>query len=144
MIAVDCGADPGRRFEDLANIIRKARIDFGIEIQLDLSKLHGDPQTRRAEAGFAVGTILYPANDSDRAGQGRIIYIKPSLSVMGNESEDLLEYGRAHPTFPHEATADQFFNEAQFEAYRQLGYQIVKDGFSKFGSGWLRTGSATA
>jgi len=143
IFVVDCGADPSRRFEDLANIIRKARIDFGIQIQLDLSKLHGDPQTRRAEAAFAVGTIIYPDKDRDPGGQGRIIFIKPTLSAAGNESEDLLEYARAHPTFPHETTADQFFNEAQFEAYRELGYQIMKDGFSKLGSGWFKSGSPT-
>ena len=26
-----------------------------------------------------------------------------------------------HPTFPHETTANQFFNESQFESYRHLG-----------------------
>ena len=29
-----------------------------------------------------------------------------------------------NPSFPHQSTAEQFFTEAQFEAYRALGYQI--------------------
>ncbi|MEK8018164.1 MAG: hypothetical protein VSS75_014920, partial [Candidatus Parabeggiatoa sp.] len=30
-------------------------------------------------------------------------------------------YRRQNPSFPDETTADQFFNEAQFESYRKLG-----------------------
>ena len=33
-------------------------------------------------------------------------------------------YKKANATFPDETTADQFFDEAQFEAYRELGYQL--------------------
>ena len=29
-----------------------------------------------------------------------------------------------NPTFPHQSTADQFFDEGQFEAYRSLGQHI--------------------
>ena len=34
------------------------------------------------------------------------------------------EYRTANPSFPHESTADQMFNEGQFEAYRSLGQHI--------------------
>ena len=30
-----------------------------------------------------------------------------------------------NPAFPHESTGDQFFSEAQFEAYRSLGHKIA-------------------
>ena len=36
-------------------------------------------------------------------------------------------YKGAHPDFPDETTVDQFFNEEQFEAYRELGYRIADD-----------------
>jgi len=35
-------------------------------------------------------------------------------------------YKGQHPDFPDESTADQFFDEEQFEAYRELGYEITK------------------
>ena len=35
-----------------------------------------------------------------------------------------LGYKLAHEKFPDETTADQFFNEARFEACRELGYHI--------------------
>jgi predicted acylesterase/phospholipase RssA len=127
IIAVDNGADPERKFEDLAGLIRKARIDFGIEIALDFRPLHGDLNTKKAERGYAIGTIVYPP--SQRNGpieKGRFIYIKPTLSQDQSESEDLLEYARNHPSFPQETTADQFFDEAQFESYRKLGCHIAE------------------
>ena len=30
-----------------------------------------------------------------------------------------------HKDFPHETTADQFFDESQFESYRHLGYEVA-------------------
>ncbi len=38
--------------------------------------------------------------------------------------KDLLGYKKAHPAFPDESTADQFFDEKQFEAYRVLGFHL--------------------
>jgi hypothetical protein len=56
--------------------------------------------------------------------RGRIFYLKPSL--RRGLSSDLIGYCAAHPAFPHEPTADQFFDEAQFEAYRELGYRTAE------------------
>jgi hypothetical protein len=33
-------------------------------------------------------------------------------------------YAGRHPDFPHETTADQWFDENQFESYRRLGFTI--------------------
>jgi hypothetical protein len=40
--------------------------------------------------------------------------------------EDIYGYKSGHSNFPDQTTADQFFDEAQFEAYRELGYQLTK------------------
>ena len=32
-----------------------------------------------------------------------------------------------NPTFPHQSTADQWFDELQFESYRALGEHIGRD-----------------
>lgn len=50
-------------------------------------------------------------------------------SLTGNERDYLQDYRRQSPTFPHETKADQFFSEAQFEAYRALGEHIGDDLF---------------
>lgn len=71
-------------------------------------------------------------NVVNRQGQrtARILLLKPRL--IAGVPVDVLNYANAHPTFPNESTANQFFDEAQFESYRQLGLQI---GQTLFGSG---------
>ena len=50
--------------------------------------------------------------------------------MTGDEYEYVREYRAREPEFPHESTANQFFNEKQFEAYRALGYHIADELFS--------------
>lgn len=38
---------------------------------------------------------------------------------------DLFSYRRDHPEFPNQGTVDQFFDERQFDAYRELGYHTA-------------------
>jgi hypothetical protein len=42
-----------------------------------------------------------------------------------------LRYHSQHQSFPHETTADQWFDESQWESYRKLGEDI---GLKVFGS----------
>jgi hypothetical protein len=118
VVSVDAGCDPAYGFEDLANAIRKCWTDFGVRIEIDLANLKPRGKTRRSPSHFAVGCIHYP----DAPEPGVLIYIKASLS--GDEASDVKEYAGRHPHFPHESTGDQFFNENQFESYRELGRHI--------------------
>lgn len=124
VLAVDAGADPKRTFADLAESIRKCRIDMGVEITLPLTALaakEGDAQMRSA-AGFAQGTIQY----GDGLPDGKIVLIKPSLCVGDGEPVDVLNYAQQNPPFPQQTTGDQFFGESQFESYRRLGLHITE------------------
>jgi hypothetical protein len=40
---------------------------------------------------------------------------------------DVLRYAAQHDSYPNESTADQFFGERQFEAYREAGYAACRD-----------------
>ena len=51
-----------------------------------------------------------------------ILFLKPS--IMGDEPLDVLNYRQQHTGFPQESTIDQFFDEAQWECYRQLGQHV--------------------
>ena len=64
--------------------------------------------------GMAVGTLHYPDGTT-----GRAIYVKPSYLPLIPAA--VRAYGAAHPEFPHESTAEQWFTESQFESYRALG-----------------------
>ena len=120
IIVGDAEADKDMKFEAISYIIRLARIDFGIEIKIDTSDIKPDPATGFSRAHCAVGRIEYPEGDF-----GYLLYCKASLT--GDEPEHLHEYKVKHPNFPHQTTADQWFDEQQFEAYRELGYHIGKE-----------------
>jgi hypothetical protein len=60
---------------------------------------------------------------------GTLLYIKPA--VVGTENADVLNYRKAHPDYPHQSTADQWFDEAQFESYRALGYHITRSALAR-------------
>lgn len=121
VIAIDAEADPDLSFSGLMQLIRYARIDFGIDIDIDLSLLTKTTEGY-SRAHFAVGRIGYPGSKI-----GHLLYIKSSLT--GNERDYVMDYRRRNPGFPHETTADQFFDESQFEAYRALGEHIGDDLF---------------
>ena len=71
----------------------------------------------RVNRSWVVGEIYYP-----EGGTGVLVYVKPSLS--SSVPIDVMSYGIMNPAFPHESTADQFFDDAQFESYRRLGLHI--------------------
>lgn len=128
IIVSDAGQDGGHAFEDLGNLIRKCRIDFGIRIEIDLDALHLQEQTRRCRWHCAIGKVRYDDVDA-RAAVGTLVYIKPSLT--GDEPADVLHYAGSHPTFPHESTGNQFYSESQFESYRALGHHIAQAVFEQ-------------
>lgn len=112
IILSDAEEDQGARCEGLANAIRRCRIDFGTEILIDTTNA-----TKKKKFHVVRGEIKYPGDETP---SGTLIYIK--TVVTGDESPDIKEYHSQHPAFPNESTGDQFFDEAQFESYRQLGY----------------------
>jgi len=119
IVAGDAGADPNYIFDDLGEAIRKCYIDFGVEIEIDVKAIVPGKKTSRSELNYAVGKIHYErANDPTPT--GKLIYIKSSVSK--DLPTDLRHYKSECPDFPHQTTADQFFDEVQFESYRKLGY----------------------
>lgn len=128
IIASDATADPGFSMNDLANVIRKARIDLGVNITIKLKGVRPDPKTGLSQRCYAIGDILYPSTDPAGA-NGTLIYIKSAITKEA--AGDLLAYKNKNSSFPDQTTADQFFDEAQFESYRKLGEAIALDAFEK-------------
>jgi hypothetical protein len=165
IVVVDAEDDAEYTFEGIANLVRKARIDFGAEItflnQAELTdrvdesvrKYFGTlDQLRRGvwkkepvqdpnitdEQGKSIAKRLWLKPPDETAlslahaaladvkykdGEpGLLLYIKPTLT--GDEPTDVRRYHSEHPSFPQETTAEQFFDEAQWESYRRLGQHI--------------------
>ncbi|UTW61973.1 patatin-like phospholipase family protein [bacterium SCSIO 12741] len=128
IVVSDGGADPDYIFDDLTNAMEKIRVDFGLDIVFDENALENlipkehesgslDAKCEIADRGFARAAIHYPDGT-----KGVLIYLKTTM--IPDLPVDVLGYKMAHPEFPDESTGDQFFDEKQFEAYRELGYRI--------------------
>ena len=127
IIASDAEADPAIAFGSFTEALRHAYIDLGIDVDIDLSMIMPDPVTGLSKAHCAIGRIRYP-ECPDRPNW--LIYMKNSMT--GNEPAPVLNYKRTSPDFPHESTADQFFDDTQFESYRALGDHIAEETFARW------------
>ncbi len=129
IVVVDGECDPDLQCGSLMRLMRYALIDFGINITIDISRFKKRPDGT-VPFHFALARLEYPPlNDDSPAATGYLLYVK--LSVTGNEPPPVADYRTRHPEFPHESTADQFFDEDQFEAYRALGEHAADDLFSR-------------
>lgn len=128
IISVDGEADPASTFHGHLTLVRHVQIDFGVQIEADLTDLRPDVSSQFSQSHAMMCRIHYPATDSSPAGIGLILYMK--LSMTGNEAELIRRYRALNPEFPHQTTLDQFFDEEQFEAYRQLGVHVAEGLFS--------------
>jgi hypothetical protein len=132
IVVVDGSADPEGGYSDLGSAVRKIRIDFGIPIVFPSPfPILARPESEtKSGAYFAVGDIHYEAVDTPPDGMssksltGKLIYIKPA--IYNQEPRDIYNYAQGDKSFPHESTADQFFDEPQFESHRMLGYHILE------------------
>jgi predicted acylesterase/phospholipase RssA len=142
IIAVDAEADWEMAFGSFNTLVRYARIDLGLEIDLPWQQItdkslatskaideKGD--TKKSKGPHcAIGQITYP-----NGRKGILVYIKSSLT--GDENDYVFHYKKRYSDFPHETTLDQMFSEEQFEAYRALGYHAAyglfdrRDDFAK-------------
>ncbi len=157
LIVICDGEDDGNySFTSFNNVVRMAYIEENIKIDIDLSKIvpekNKDGTYQLSKSSVAIGTIKYPPHkgndvEYDEEKDGRLIYLKSSLS----EPEIVLEkekygknvkrkyklpvhvknYQKDNADFPHQTTADQFFDDAQFEAYRALGDHIAGEAIER-------------
>lgn len=129
IIVADCGADPDFQFGDLENLIRKARIDYSIDIifsPVETTDFTSVAELKRSgeSAALIKAQILYPQQGANPAMEGTLLIVKPHrLQGMGL---DTASYAERHADFPQQTTGDQFFDEEQWEAYHQLGLQAGK------------------
>lgn len=135
IVLCDCGSDPDYQFDDLANLTRLARIDHGLEIReapgvlhepalqdvfATLSEFNQPASLTTRKCAVLLEVFSYRGSLAERSVPVcRILLLKPRL--MAGMAPDVLNYARNNPGFPNQSTVDQFFDEAQFESYRQLG-----------------------
>jgi hypothetical protein len=129
-VVSDAGCDPQFTYEDLGNALRKIRIDMKIPINFENGSFQSlEKQSTRC----AIARIRYSMKDG--AGEdGYLLYIKPMM--RGNEPPDVASYQTDHKDFPHQSTANQFYDESQTESYRMLGLHTAHE----ICNGWDQSG----
>ncbi len=134
IVGVDAGADPDYTFSDLKNLVARARNELGIEI-----KFRQDPETiirPRATSGFSQRQFciadLYDLpriKNGCKKHIGIFVYVKASITAQEikdpQRKQKSYTYRLYHPKFPHEPTSDQFFDDAQWEAYFETGKEMA-------------------
>lgn len=155
ILVCDDGADSARQMDDLANLVAKARLDLAAEIRV----LDGKALADRFPQGIPVGlgdladlrrpdhptvALLAEVDYLDPSGRvdftGTMVVLKPTMSPR--VPMDVAAYHRVHPDFPQETTADQFFDESQWESYRRLGefiaLELIGDHAGQHPGAWFK------
>jgi len=154
IIACDAGDDADYSFDNTAQLVRLARIDFGAEIEF-LEPQEGAtswfkfgayasaiPQwiqawlnpdhlgslcsvSRPGGCHASLARITYSGGGPGSIGW--LLFLKSGMT--GDESLDVLSYRLKNPSFPNDSTLDQSYDETQWEAYRCLGEHVSRKVF---------------
>ncbi|MEM9494344.1 MAG: hypothetical protein AAGC55_34680, partial [Myxococcota bacterium] len=146
IVVCDGGSDAQSSYSDFLIAVQRIEQDFDATIRFDVQVNDGStfnlsrPEdliatprknmyprgAEYADKGYFVASIDYGERGGDPWPQkGILIYLKTTMISSPNLSMKARGYKGANPSFPDESTADQFFDEEQFEAYRELGYRIA-------------------
>lgn len=151
IVLTDCGADPDCVFDDLANLVRRCRIDFAADIRFPDLTPFSKATMAASRKPFITGYIRYnhvhlrglgwtpqqiaeslrrcPADDLQALGWDDIktdgdgigVLVVIKPTLRDRLEADVRRYSQQHADFPQQSTGDQWFDEAQFESYRRLG-----------------------
>jgi hypothetical protein len=127
------GADPGFTLDDIGSLLVRIQVDFDVTVTFndELESLmpgsDGDSIYAKrfdfSRMGFSRGTIHYPASGKDPAKTGTLYIVRATLAK--DLPTEIYSYRAQHEEFPNQSTNDQFFNEVQVEAYRELGARLT-------------------
>jgi hypothetical protein len=165
ILALDNGADPDLAFADLENLVRKARIDLGLSVNVapvaDVIETFGEEgaalflngyiekgrdkewrEVAHADGGSALGLLLNVYRSAERPKSGEDDDHVPCQRIVwlkprcvADLPPDIDGYAVANDKFPQQSTGDQFFTEAQWESYRGLGYCYIRSLFGRTKNG---------
>jgi len=112
IVCLDAAGDDLDHFHTLSEAIALARADLGVEITIDTTPLK--PVDGESPSDHVCGSILFPDGR-----EGVLVFAKAAMAR--DAPQDAKAFRDVDPRFPTHSTADQFFDERTFEAYRGLG-----------------------
>ena len=145
IFALDAGADPDFKMEDLTRLVRWSRMKHGILLKPINTSVESDQVLTDAEfvaqlgcnfrenknkspwskTNYLLWKIEYPPTIDQQGNRvvpapGVMVYLKNTMT--GKEPLELVKYQADNKDFPNDKTTNQFFDPDKFESYRQLGY----------------------
>jgi choline dehydrogenase-like flavoprotein len=137
MIYVDGTHDPNYIFDDLAAMVRRARLDFGAKFEwVDPASARFPRWIRRWIKTSELATLAKLGRESPQAAAlakvtyddepSRTSWLLVVKGCLGEEEKslDLRCYAKQNTKFPNDPTFNQFLTDDQWESYRLLGEQI--------------------
>jgi hypothetical protein len=128
------GADPKFTLDDIGNVLVRIQVDFGVTVEFadELEPLMPGTETESpygkrfnlSRSGVAEGKIHYPETRTESEKWGLLYIVRAAL--VKDLPPQIYSYRAQHEEFPHQSTADQFFDEPQLEAYRELGFRLTE------------------
>jgi hypothetical protein len=156
---IDGGGDAPPLMSGLADAIRLARFELGVEITMESDGPFGVENLAPGSGGqfadshaffglnaritngaVARGKITYPAASGIEDEEARTGWLIVAKAVLWDELPDwVLTYAaeQGGAKFPHDNTSDQWFSEGQFAAYTELGRGIATSAMKVPGDGSL-------
>jgi hypothetical protein len=130
IVLSDAAADGKFTFGEISNAIEKCKVDLGVGIrfygEIPIYPRNSDKIDGIHNVRFAIAEITYPEKDDDGVNlKGFLLYTRPAF--YDTEPIDIKHYADENPTFPHQSTSDQMYDEKQFEAYRGLGFLTMEE-----------------
>ena len=154
---IDGGGDAPPLLSGLADAIRLARFELGVEITMEnggqfgvenLAPGSGEQyadshafcslNSRITKSAVARGKIEYPKAAGIGDEEARTGWLIVAKAVLWHELPDwILTYAaeKGGAEFPHDNTSDQWFSEGQFAAYTELGRNIAVSAMQVPGDG---------
>jgi hypothetical protein len=130
LIVIDASNDEENEFSALGEAVATARMDLGLEVELEgLDALLSTPGERAPKA-WVSGTAAPLDNPGD--GEKTEVQVVKAILFKDGLPLDLETYARQYPEFPRTSTGDQLYGEYDFEAYRRLGYAAMDRALEDF------------
>jgi hypothetical protein len=140
ILAVDATADSKYAFDELNNLVTRATNELGVKIRFRQNPetfIRPLPSEGFSQSHFVIADIEdLPGKEPEKQFYripGLLIYLKSSMRPPKRWKKEVIEksdsyaYKTYHPSFPHESTADQFFDPDQWGAYYYLGKFMAGD-----------------
>jgi len=84
---------------------------------------------RLSARAVLTGSICYPPESDLPEGQRHGVLVVAKALLTPATDYNILSYAARNDVFPHDSTADQFFNDEKFTAYTGLGRQIGAEAY---------------